>query len=181
MSYNNNLAKQIYDLVPHFIKTLITSSYGISQRTQRYGKIYKTQIEFLKDSQYWTNDKLANYQLEKTTAFITDIYQNVPYYIKAGYGDLFTSASDYESLPILTKEEVKQKIQEFYNIGSDRVIWSHTSGTTGSAMVFPVSREAFQNEYAFRGLHYSLGGVGLHRSRHTTEKPLVTPMLFIIL
>ncbi len=162
MSYNNNLAKQIYDLVPHFIKTLITSSYGISQRTQRYGKIYKTQIEFLKDSQYWTNDKLANYQLEKTTAFITDIYQNVPYYIKAGYGDLFTSASDYESLPILTKEEVKQKIQEFYNIGSDRVIWSHTSGTTGSAMVFPVSREAFQNEYAFRGLHYSLGGVGLH-------------------
>lgn len=161
MSYNNNLAKRIYDITPYWIKTLITSFYGILQRSKRYGKVYKRQIDFLRDSQYWTKEDLADYQQEKATAFIIDICKNVPYYKNAGYGNLFNSASDYKSLPILPKNLVKQHIQEFYNIRSDKVTWSHTSGTTGSAMIFPVSKEAFQNEYAFRSSHYELGGVSM--------------------
>ena len=163
MSYNNNLAKQFYDVAPYFIKILISSIYGISQRSNRYGKTYKSQIDILKDSQYWTNEELANYQQDKTTAFLLNVCKNVPYYKNAGYGNLFTSASDYQSLPILVKEQVKQNIQELYNIGSDKMIWSHTSGTTGSAMIFPISMEAFQNEYAHRWLHYGMGGVSLHK------------------
>ena len=163
MSYNNNLAKQFYDVAPYFIKILISSIYGISQRSNRYGKTYNSQIDILKDSQYWTNEELANYQQDKTTAFLLNVCKNVPYYKNAGYGNLFTSASDYQSLPILVKEQVKQNIQELYNIGSDKMIWSHTSGTTGSAMIFPISMEAFQNEYAHRWLHYGMGGVSLHK------------------
>lgn len=163
MSYNNNLAKQFYDAAPYCIKTLITSIYGISQRSKRYGKIYKRQIEILRDSQYWTNEDLAVYKQEKATAFILDMCKNVPYYKNAAYQDIFTSASDYKRLPVLTKNQVKEQIQDFYNIGTEKVIWGHTSGTTGSAMIFPVSMEAFQHEYAFRSQHYSLGGVSLHK------------------
>lgn len=163
MSYNNNLAKQFYDFAPYFVKMLISSIYGISQRSKRYGKIYNKQIDMLRDSQYWTNEELAIYQQDKATAFILDICKTVPYYKNAGYGDLFASASDYKNLPILTKNQVKQKIQDFYNISLEKVIWGHTSGTTGSAMIFPISMEAYQNEYAFRHSHYNLGGVSLHK------------------
>src|SRR5262249_13264705 len=37
--------------------------------------------------------------------------------------------------------------------------WSHTSGTTGTALQFPISSECFQREYAFRSLHYLWGNV----------------------
>ena len=38
-------------------------------------------------------------------------------------------------------------------------IWSHTSGTTGTGLRFPISLECFQREYAFRSLHYQWGNI----------------------
>jgi phenylacetate-CoA ligase len=66
-----------------------------------------------------------------------------------------------EDLPLLSKAEVRSNRNAFLNAAEagrpQRVV--HTSGTTGQALVFPVSQRCFQREYAFRELHYRWGGV----------------------
>ncbi len=162
MSYGSSITKRAYHLAPYWIKSLISSSYGMSQRIQRYGKLYKEHIEFLEESQYWTNEKLADYQQWKLSKFFNDINKKVPYYNIQPYLDYIHSASKYQKLPILTKEHVRQNNNDLYNSNLNKVKWSHTSGTTGSSMIFPLSLEAFQKEYAFRYLHYDWCNVNLH-------------------
>ena len=162
MSYGNKISRNIYYSSPHFIKNLISSSYGISQRARRYGTTYKEQIEFLAESQYWTNEELAAYQQKRINRYFKCIYRKVPFYNIPEYLEYSHSPSNYQNLPILSKHHVRECNKELYNLYVKKVIWGHTSGTTGSAMIFPLSIEAYQKEYAFRYLHYNWGGVNLH-------------------
>ncbi len=163
MSYSNKIIKRIYDSVPYKLKVLFTSIYGLQQRQKRYGKTYFEQVKFLNDAQYWDRKKLEVYQNNRLRGFMSDIYNKIPYYNNnPQYKILSKEFSSIHDFPILPKQLVKQNLKDYYNPDQKKIVWGHTSGTTGSPMTFPISLEAYQKEYAFRNMHYQWSGLGLH-------------------
>ncbi len=159
MSYANKYIKSLYDKSPYLVKVFGTSVYGLQQRVKRFGQPFNTQFRLLEESQYWTEEKLEAYQHEKLFNFFSMI-RKVPYYAgKSVYSTLFDRKALLSEFPVLSKREVKGNSQLFYNTKGQKFTWGHTSGTTGSALIFPISQQAFEYEYAFRAMHYKWGGV----------------------
>ncbi|MGF1584845.1 MAG: phenylacetate--CoA ligase family protein [Bacteroidales bacterium] len=120
-------------------------------------------MQFLEETQYWSQEKLLAYQNKRLNEFVAEIYYRVPIYKNnPEYLKLSKDNLDIQHLPILTKKFVKQNVKEFYNIDDKKIIWGKTSGTTGSPMIFPITRDAMQKVYAFRNMHYSWNGLCLH-------------------
>ena len=162
MAYGSNRLQNIYFALPSTAKDIFASVYGIKQRKERYGRTYYSHLEFLRLSQFWDHKKVREYQEKMLVEFVNkSLYFNR--YYKTNYDTIpIGGIHDLSILPILQKSTVRTYRKDIINTDNIPCKWSHTSGTTGSALIFPISLNAFQKEYAFRALHYEWSGVGLH-------------------
>jgi phenylacetate-CoA ligase len=149
-------------LLPYFAKGYAATAYGLLQRRDRYGKDFLKAQHFLRESQYWSLEDLRSFQKKELEKFLFFAARNSAYYRKRiSYHE--AANIDISQLPVLFKPEVKQNINAIVpdNISSMRHRTWHTSGTTGSSLVFPLTYQCFEREYAFRAMHYEWGGVSL--------------------
>ncbi len=164
MAYGSKTQQWLFYAAPAGIKDAITSVYGWSQRRDRYGADFQRHLRQLRESQHWPAEKLAAYQQECLQAFLKEAVVHVPYYAAHEvYRDI--AVAELARLPLLPKPTVRARAAEFMRRDLARLPHRmvHTSGTTGQSLVFPVTAECFQREYAFRELHYEWGGVSLVR------------------
>ncbi len=143
----------------------MASAYGARERRARYGATFRESLRFLRESQYWPNERLSEYQTERLPQFLQYVIERTPYYRSHDdYLDLLNADASLEKFPIINKSDLRSQTTSFYHddYRSVRCRWAHTSGTTGSAIVFPVSLDHFQREYAFRALAYEWGGISLN-------------------
>ena len=163
MSYHTSWKQRLYHGLPYPLKCGMATAYGMQQRRARYGSNFRETLEQLKTSQHWDAETIAQYEEEALTRFVRHALAGTPYYRDTpGYED-YDNRSSLTRLPILDKTTVAQQATSFYadDYPSSPHAWGHTSGTTGRALVFPISTTCFQREYAFRALHYSWGGIHL--------------------
>lgn len=168
MHYGNKIQRLFYYNSPSLFRNIIATSYGYTQRKKRLAENYRMQLNFLKESQFYPNEKLKSYQWEQTREFYNEILGIVPFYKNYDiYKSIFPLHDRYSlsSLPILSKEEVRKNIDKLYYPDLKKISyrWAHTSGTTGKALIFPLTEKCFQREYAFRALHYLWGGIELDK------------------
>lgn len=159
MDYGSKSIRSLYYALPQTAKNLISTAYGYQQRRTRYGKKFHETLNFLRESQYWSNEKLLDYQKQRVEEFLKDVIPNTPFY----RNDLKYQENSLENFPLIKKSDLRNNLQNFYHRNLEKIphIWAHTSGTTGSAIVFPISLEHFEREYAFHALSYEWGGVSL--------------------
>lgn len=159
MNYGTKSIRSVYYALPQTAKNLISTAYGFQQRRARYGKTFYKTLDFLRASQYWSNDKLFEYQNQQTEKFLADVAPNTAFY----KNDSRYQENVFENFPIINKQDLRRDLKDFYNQNLKNIphVWAHTSGTTGSAIAFPISREHFEREYAFHALAYEWGGVSL--------------------
>ncbi len=105
--------------------------------------LYKNTYQFLKESQYWSKEKIRKYQLEKLHQLIKHSYENVPYYKKLfdtnGIEvDDIKDFKDLQKIPFLTKEIVKKNISDFKSKNYPEYAFSYltTGGSTGTHLGF---------------------------------------------
>jgi phenylacetate-CoA ligase len=163
MAYGGNISRNIYYHAPHLLKNIISSSFGLIQRKERYGSNFQKHFNFLNESQYWDNEKLKIFAFENTIKFIDKSLSGTKYYLENNYYHNWSLNKKLENLPLLTKDQVRENQKDLYNykLKSIKHKWAHTSGTTGKSLIFPLSADAFQREYAFRALHYQWSDVSL--------------------
>jgi phenylacetate-CoA ligase len=162
MKYESNILLTLYNSSPSFVKDFIITVYGLVQRNKRYGNYYKESKLKLQRTQNVSNAILKQEQTKTAINFINTALSNNLFYRKSDiYPKRIDVKEDIYQLPILAKQDVRENLNSLYAKDLEKAIWSHTSGTTGTAIVFPLTREIFQREYAFRQLHYSWGGVSL--------------------
>jgi phenylacetate-CoA ligase len=97
----------------------------------------KTQ-NFLLDSQYWSKDRLQEYQLYKFKKLLDHAVKTVPFYKNLykdaglGPGDIKT-LDDIQKLPIVTKKLAREFNQQMVsdNPGKGKILRGVTGGTTG--------------------------------------------------
>lgn len=128
-------------------------------------------LDFLNKSQYWSREKLINYQNEKLKKLIVHAFNNVPYYnqlfteLKLKPTD-FNTYHDLQKLPIINKEILRSNIKNgnliAKNLNKKDYSYNSSSGSTGEPLQFLLSKKAdsMKKASAIRGwnwMGYNLG------------------------
>jgi len=101
-------------------------------------KEFQEYFDFLQKSQWWSLKELEAYQLEQLKNLVRFAYEKVPFYQRS-FRDKRLNPSDIKTLddlrllPLITKEEVREHLEEFIPVDVDRSklrMWV-TGGSSG--------------------------------------------------
>lgn len=159
------LIKNIYNISPVFLQNIGCSIIGIKEKKNRLRGNFITYYSNLKKSEWFSEKQISSYQNGKIQDIINYSYENVPY-----YRELLTknninpkdikTAEDLVKIPILDKETVRNNFAKLKaNNYNQKVIHSHTSGSTGKSLQFLMSVDAIQYRWALWFRHKARFGI----------------------
>jgi len=119
---------------------------------------YVAWINFLKKSERWTLEQIRNYQLQKIKEIVRYAYENTRgyrmLYDKAGiYPDSIKTFEDVQKLPFVTKEMIRDNLDDFSVKVRGRQ-YVTTGGSTGIPFGFYRDKIAFAKELASKAYQY---------------------------
>jgi len=109
--------KAIVKKLPYPIEQGLKYVYGSIPYRFRYGKVFWDTYNFLQESQWWSREKLEEYQMQQLELLLRHAYENVPYYRRV-FNERglkpkdIQNFDDFKKLPYLTKEIVKKNYEE---------------------------------------------------------------------
>jgi phenylacetate-CoA ligase len=161
------LVEQIYPRLPVFLQNAACWYYGKKEARTRFGSVFDQRLRELMDSDRWSAAEIEAYQNEKLRWLVRHAYENVPYYrerwksLKLSPDDI-RSREDLPKLPVLTKEDVRQNFDRLVSQTAPKgdLLFRHTSGTTGKALHFYVTKAAIAFQWAVWWRHRLRFGIG---------------------
>tara|TARA_Y100001968_G_scaffold307221_2_gene324822 strand:- start:4989 stop:6413 length:1425 start_codon:yes stop_codon:yes gene_type:complete len=142
----------IYQKLPYLIQAIIISLHGYKIQKNRFGKLFKKNYseslvnyhKSISDIKKYQNNKLKRVlKAASQTSYWNEKFKI--YGINIHEKDL---REEIKKLPILTKEELKKNINKMIlnkyqaqDFGLEKIRISHTSGTTGSGLIFKENEE----------------------------------------
>lgn len=144
-------------ILPFPVKQSIKYIYGIIPPRIRYGKVFWDTYNFLQESQWWSREKLEDYQLQQLRKLLHHAYDNVPYYRRIfderGLKPKnIQNFEDLKKLPYLTKEIIRENSPDLVakNYRRSKLQYITTGGSTGMPLGFYQERGASNSkEWAF--------------------------------
>lgn len=169
-----SLKEKIYYKLPIFLQDFAFSLYGFYLSKKTYNTYFFDHLEELKDMEWWSAEKIADYQNKKIHQIVNHAYETVPFY-KKWYDELgvdvreINSISDLNKLPILTKKLAKENQKDLISSDYDRKSLHRglTSGTTGTPLNVYLSKRGLAFQWAIWWRHKARFGLGIN-DRHLT-------------
>ena len=132
-----SLKRKIYKTAPGSIQRWLGYAHS-KYTTVRYRKVFWETYAFLQESQWWSRDKLEEYQMQKLARLLSHAYENVPYYRRVfderGLKPKdIQDSNDLSKLPYLTKKIIRENLPDLIarNYPESRLQYSTTGGSTG--------------------------------------------------
>jgi phenylacetate-CoA ligase len=144
----------VYQKAPIFMQHLFVSIEGWRIQKRRYNKKFQENLTFLQNNEVRLRKDCQGLQKEKLYRFFSQAKASLFWaerfrrlHLKPDPEKIFDQLAE---LPVLSKNEVKEKVDEIATPGfaKEDLIISQTSGTTGSGLVFPGAKEAEQIQWA---------------------------------
>ena len=158
--------EKIYEKSPIFIQNLMVSVKGFFNYFERYGKAYKEYYKELKELDKLKLEEKIEYQNKELVKFINYAYNNSKFYHEL-YKDINISeiktVEDLKKLPIVTKEMIRNNINEVVTIERKNAVEGHTGGTTGKSLVVLYTKEDMMKRMAI--LDYFKEKVGFKNNK----------------
>ena len=137
----------LYLKTPYIIQFLVINLYGAVISLNRFGYPYRNYFEY-----YRLNDP-SKIDKKQMSRFIISANKTPFWKKRFKKYKINIESSNLEKeilkLPILTKKEVKKNFNSIINKSiRSRVNYVSTSGTTGSSLIFPQTREMEQKQWA---------------------------------
>ena len=118
------------------------------------------------ETEKWSASEIEAYQNEKLRKLIEQAYENVLYYRELMDGlnlrpsDIQT-IKDLPKLPTLRKQDIRNNPDKFVSRKTEKkkLMFRHTSGTTGTGLHFYVNRETNTLQYAIWWRHRNRFGM----------------------
>ena len=152
--------------LPFPILRSLGSLYRVIPSHIRFGKVFWETYHFLQRSQWWSRERLEEYQFSQLEKLLKHAYDCVPYYrrlfdetgLKPSHIQNF---EDLKSLPYLTKDMFRQNYDTLIEENSSTKGFHkvNTSGTTGKPLQFYENKWTTQMERAFIYHQWSRVGV----------------------
>ena len=122
-----------------FVKNI---SFPVIARRDRLPSLMKY-LKKLEESQYWSQERILEYQLKRIKALLIHAYKNTDYY-KKKFNDVgfkpetFKDFSEIKKIPTLSKNEIRENLRSLIarNYKSKDLHSADTGGTTGVKMKF---------------------------------------------
>lgn len=137
----------IYLRLPVFLQNAAVSLEGWRINRRRYGEGYRAIEQAVRAQNDLNAVGMKRFREQRLRAFL-EVAALSPYWkqqfdtfgVNPDTNDPF---GELHKLPILTKDTVKENVKDIINpsVDKDALLWRHTSGTTGSGLVFPETRE----------------------------------------
>lgn len=162
--------QSIYEALPERMQSAVVSLKGAQFAAERYGQSYREDKRQVRRILAGTADEHDRLQLARLKDFLRFVQRAAPYYreVLAGFDvDAMTSVDDLAALPILEKDTLRDRIEEFYTVRGAQAIEGHTGGTTGKSLVVHFTRSDFQRRMANLDVFREIHG-GRHRMRRAT-------------
>ena len=126
------------ELLPYPLRQALRYAYGAIPLTTRYGKVFRDTYAFLQESQWWSKEKLEEYQMQQLSRLLHHAYENVPYYRRVfderGLKPKdIQDIGDLKRLPYLTKEIIQGNLPDLVatNYPQSKLQYVTTGGSTG--------------------------------------------------
>ncbi|GAP68540.1 phenylacetate-coenzyme A ligase PaaK, adenylate-forming domain family, partial [Bacteroidales bacterium 6E] len=174
----NHRLYRIYNQLPNPLQNLFVTAYNILSYKRRMGGQYSHWLNHFRNNFNLSIDELQKEQLRRLKFLLEHAQKNSPYYsILFNEIDFsnFTSISDLQALPFLTKEDIRKNIDEIISGPKSKLKLAKTGGTTGKSLnvyyTYNNGQERFAMLDAFRGeFGYKLG----KRTAWFSGKSLIT-------
>ena len=145
----------IYNASPLMIQNLFCSAEGLRVRNRKYGRLQRRYLEDFLERGSWSPEQLAEYRDSQLRKMIEYCYAHVPYYRrlfderKIDWRDI-RRLEDLSRLPLMNKQTVREHSAELTadNVPKSSVMRMHTSGTTGTALQFLYTKDAYAQQWA---------------------------------
>ena len=137
------MKERLKKLFPASIQYPLKYIYGAIPPRFRYGKVFWDTYNFLKISQWWSRERLEEYQMQQISKLLNHAYENVPYYRKVfderelKPGDI-QNFDELKKLPYLTKEIIQKNLPDLVarNYAKSKLQYVTTGGSTGIPLGF---------------------------------------------
>lgn len=178
-----NLKTVIYENSPYYVQNMLCSLLGRNIMNARFNDYFFSLLEDLNKSQYANKEDILKYKEEHLRQIIEYAYFNVPYYkesfdkCKIKPND-FKSLLDLEKFPVLTKEDVRNNYNKMIatNYNKKHLVHSHTSGSSGKALDFVLTKESIPYQWAIWWRLRNKYGIGLGAKHLNCVGKLVVPI-----
>ena len=119
---------------------LIRKHFWKTSLSLRYPKIIKI-YQVLEKSQWWERDQIIKLQDNKLRNLLEHAFKCVPFYRElwksVGFKPADFNRHTFQQLPLLTKQDIKQHIQELTCLSlQSRALFNSTGGSTGEPLQF---------------------------------------------
>ena len=158
-----NFLRKIYKLSPGFIKRFrrkipIKLPVQPNWKEEEFLKWYN----FLQESQWWSIERLKQYQMQQLKKLLNHAYKNVPYYKRIFDEKLLKPKNiqnfeDFRKLPYLTKDIVRGNSDNLIakNISKENMKYVTTGGTSGKPLGFYIEERTIFIRDAFDWRQYN--------------------------
>jgi len=151
--------------LPYPIKQRIKRIYGLIPIPIRYGGEFRKMCKFLQKSQWWSREKLEEYQMQQLEKLLKHAFENVPYYQRV-FNERglkpkdIKSINDLRKLPYLTKDIIRKNLSDLIakNYPKSELRYVTTGGSTGTPMGFYWEKgitEPREWAYVWRGWNWA--------------------------
>ena len=177
------IADWIYSRIPISAQNWVCTLHGKKLRRLRYDAQFQELLAWLKQSEWWSRDKLREYQEARLRDLIRHAFESVPYYRRVmgerglGPNDIQT-IDDLRKLPILTKEIVRRNGNDMVSraVRSRDTVRYQTGGTTGAGLAFLTSLSAVHFQWAVWWRHRHRFGIELYQPHANFSGHTVVPL-----
>ena len=144
--------EKLYARLPIFLQNLAVHLEGRRIQRSRYAERFHRLLAEYEGRDALSAAEFERFRDERIAAFVRHAYATVPYYRERA--DVDPSSIDgleaLSRLPILDRATVQANSERLWSesFGEDQVMISHTSGSTGTGLRFPVSHEAHSEQWA---------------------------------
>jgi phenylacetate-CoA ligase len=125
--------------------------FPLHERFKRHASV--TLLRHMERSQWWSAQRLEQWQLTRLRALLTHVQAHVPY-----YRDLFArlgfhagqvqSLADLARLPLLGKGEIRAAGDAFKSVQARELMRCNTGGSSGQPLIFFIGKERISHDVA---------------------------------
>lgn len=134
-----------------YTKTVTNVIFPLHEKLKKHDTVaIKNKMEV---SQWWATEDILDFQLQRLKTLLSRINQHVPYYQKL-FTDIgfkpenVSSVSDLQQLPFLTKEVIRENIDDLKANNAVGLSRFNTGGSSGAPLIFFIGKERVSHDVA---------------------------------
>jgi len=174
--------KKLWEHTPPLLKATLGRGLGLIPPKWLLGKSFRANCEFIHDAQWWSAERVREYQLNKLREILTVAYEKTRFYRlmldSAGFHpeDLQT-LDDMNQLPTIDKNTIIENLVAMCakSVAARDVECGFTAGTSGVPLRFYLNVDRSATEYSYLAASWERAGYRLETPMVVLRGRIVQP------